>query len=356
MSHTSYTAKFQVIAWRRLAEESDHSAIYDSPARQPFPLCFEGTRIHLLETLHDTIHHHPRKLIWLTGNAGSGKSAVAYTFAQQLQNSGARVATFFSSRQHPISRVANRFLPTISYQLGLMHPRAKEAITKAIVDDPALFSPDRSRRDQFVHLILEPLKSMRHCFNNDATRMVIILDISDRDEALNDERHVFLSLVNLFIEAIRQEGFLNFLNIVMTSRPYAFMNRVARRSPVILPLDMADFDAQADIALLLRSFFEDIAHTQHPILPPVAPSELEIQSLSVKIGPQFAVAAALVDLFEERQLYELRALLDTFSKTQEIPVDNIRVVAKGNRPSGGTPAARALPTPTIREVLISLAS
>ncbi|EIW78954.1 hypothetical protein CONPUDRAFT_31502, partial [Coniophora puteana RWD-64-598 SS2] len=124
-------------AWKKLADVCVRAALYDSSDRQPFSQCLPGTRTSLLETLRESVQREQSNLIFLTGESGSGKSAVAHTFAQEHRENEL-AATFFFSRQHPGRRNTDHFLPTISYQLGLLHHLAQETITRAITRDPSL--------------------------------------------------------------------------------------------------------------------------------------------------------------------------------------------------------------------------
>ncbi|EIW78895.1 hypothetical protein CONPUDRAFT_23777, partial [Coniophora puteana RWD-64-598 SS2] len=120
-----------------------------------------------------------KKIIWLSGESGSGKSAVAYTLAQELHTSGVLAASFFFSRRHPARSTSDSFIHTISYQLGVHHPLAKEIITKALVDDPSLLKPERSRNEQFVQLVLEPLRALKFVWRDAKMIAIMLFDALD---------------------------------------------------------------------------------------------------------------------------------------------------------------------------------
>ncbi|EIW78929.1 hypothetical protein CONPUDRAFT_37063, partial [Coniophora puteana RWD-64-598 SS2] len=122
------------------------------------------------------------KIIWLSGESGSAKSPVAYTLAEGFHSNGTLAASFFFSRRHPVRSTTERVIPTISYQLGLRHWRAKEAISDVIAEDPSLLRPERSRYEQFTRLILEPLKRLKNVWKDAKSSMVMFLEALDECE------------------------------------------------------------------------------------------------------------------------------------------------------------------------------
>ncbi|EIW80711.1 hypothetical protein CONPUDRAFT_105788, partial [Coniophora puteana RWD-64-598 SS2] len=131
--------------WQQLAHECAQGAIYDSNERYPHSRCLTGTRVVLLQTIKELVDTEDRKIVWISGESGSGKSTVAHTLADKLREEGRLACTFFFSRKHTKRSTFDHVLLTFAYQLGLHHPRAKEIIVKAITDDPALLSPEKSR-------------------------------------------------------------------------------------------------------------------------------------------------------------------------------------------------------------------
>ncbi|EIW81402.1 hypothetical protein CONPUDRAFT_56511, partial [Coniophora puteana RWD-64-598 SS2] len=147
-------------SWQKLAQECAQGAIYDSNERHPHSRCLPGTRVKLLKTLKDIAYDDKSKIVWISGQSGSGKSSVAHTLADELSKEGRLAGTFFFSRKHTKRSTFDHVLLTLAYQIGLYHPRAKEVIVKAICDDPALLSAEKSRFELLQKLICEPLKQL----------------------------------------------------------------------------------------------------------------------------------------------------------------------------------------------------
>ncbi|EIW86060.1 hypothetical protein CONPUDRAFT_41711, partial [Coniophora puteana RWD-64-598 SS2] len=119
-------------------------------------------------------------IIWLSGEAGSGKSSIAHTLAQEFHDAGALAATFSFSRTDSKRGNTAYFIPTIAYQLGLLHPLAREVITKAITDDTQLLNPEKSRHHQFTHLVLKPIEVLKTIWMESGKTMVMLFDGLDQ--------------------------------------------------------------------------------------------------------------------------------------------------------------------------------
>ncbi|EIW81736.1 hypothetical protein CONPUDRAFT_26473, partial [Coniophora puteana RWD-64-598 SS2] len=121
--------------------------------------------------------------IWLSGESGSGKSAVAHSLAQELHARGRLAASFFFSRRHVERSSTERFFPTIAYQLSLLHRRAKEEIVKAVAEDHILVKKEKSRSDQLQKLMIAPLKNLEIVYRDSLNSLVIVIDALDECEA-----------------------------------------------------------------------------------------------------------------------------------------------------------------------------
>ncbi|EIW77093.1 hypothetical protein CONPUDRAFT_109569, partial [Coniophora puteana RWD-64-598 SS2] len=199
--------------WHDLAHECALGAIYDSNERYPHPQCLPGTRARLLSTLRQRVGQDDRRIIWLRGASGCGKSAVAHTFAEQLRAEGLLAATFFFSRGHARRNNVSRFLITVAYQLGLHGADAREAIVRAIAEDPALLSTEKSRQEQLEKLVLAPLQRLAPHWKDKS--MCLVLD--DVDEAETTETGQIAPLVSLIAQLIRDPS-VPIAHIILASR------------------------------------------------------------------------------------------------------------------------------------------
>ncbi|EIW78892.1 hypothetical protein CONPUDRAFT_166769, partial [Coniophora puteana RWD-64-598 SS2] len=302
--------------WQKLGETCIHSAQFDSHERRPFSQCLPGTRGHLLNTLRTAIRTQTKKIIWLSGESGSGKSAVAHTLAQELHASGALAASFFFSRRHPLRSKSDNFISTIAYQLGLHHRHAKEIITNALADDPFLLRPERSRTEQFTRLVLEPLRALRLIWKDAGKVAVMLFDALDECEP-GESNDSLRELVDFFVKALQDEGIANF-HVVVTSRPYSHIQDVLARPTLVLPYVMDDFDARDDIELYLETSFNDLRCIPHFSLPKSWPSNAELQLLVDRVSRRFIVASTVIRLLKQKRPSDVRRFLATLLQTQQL--------------------------------------
>ena len=110
----------------RPSAKADHRTVL---AGQPLKReeCTAGTRVKILEDItkwaNDSSSGSPC-VFWLTGQAGSGKTTIAYTIAKRFEEDGTADqftilgGNFICSRQFEETRERTRIVPTIAYQLA----------------------------------------------------------------------------------------------------------------------------------------------------------------------------------------------------------------------------------------------
>ncbi|KAF5355198.1 hypothetical protein D9756_005678 [Leucocoprinus leucothites] len=98
-------------------------AAMDSSARDPPPKCRPGTRVHIIEQLEEWLESLSREydMLWLYGPAGTGKSAIAQTFAELCAERNRLGATFFFSRPNHRNKPES-VIPSLAYQLTYYFP------------------------------------------------------------------------------------------------------------------------------------------------------------------------------------------------------------------------------------------
>lgn len=116
--------------------------------------------------------------MWLSGPAGSGKTAIAGSICDECLARGWLAASFFFSAISggPDRRAKGCLIPTIAYHLLRQKsiPGLRRAILAAIEDDPSVFM---SRLDtQLDTLILEPLRQVDPTAGRSAWPKVIVID------------------------------------------------------------------------------------------------------------------------------------------------------------------------------------
>lgn len=149
-------------------------ARYNSSARGEVSGCQEGTRVAILQTLRDWIFSSEKtrlQILWLKGQAGSGKSAIAHTISEDCAASGHLGASFFFSQDQADRADGLRVFPTIAYQLAYSVPGFRSRLLMALQDDQEAHDSDLST--QLRNLILVPLQGDK---GDAQSPIVIVLD------------------------------------------------------------------------------------------------------------------------------------------------------------------------------------
>jgi hypothetical protein len=110
--------------------------------------------------------------LWLNGMAGTGKTAIASTFARNLREQGILGASFFIDRQQEERRSLARIVQTLAYDLAKHSHEQLRAVWTALRDDPTF--ERLSYQEQVRLLIKNPLDTVR------PETLVILIDGLDK--------------------------------------------------------------------------------------------------------------------------------------------------------------------------------
>jgi len=182
-------------------------AAFNSHERQHDPFCLQDTRVDVLGTIGKWIESpHERHIFWLSGLAGTGKTTIAKTIAQ---NHGHFTVSFFFSRGGGDTGRARKLFTSIAVQLADRSPILRQYICDAIEECNNISS--LSLHDQWRYLILTPLSRLGKSFQG--LSMLLVIDALDE---CDDEKDI-KAIIQLFAEA-RVIHTVQF-RILMTSRP-----------------------------------------------------------------------------------------------------------------------------------------
>jgi hypothetical protein len=270
--------------------ETANEATYNSSIEGELPRCLLETRTDLLEQITDwAVGHTGKRIFWLCGKAGTGKSTISRTVAQKLDNDGLLGASFFFKRGRADRSHAKLLFPTIARQLADLFPDVSRAIAASLNQDSLLC--DRYLSTQFEGLLLQPLQSVDPDSLASAGVVVVIdaLDECDNSESI---RTTLLLLSR--VEAITSLRLRNFV----TSRPELPVELGFKDMSGDLYHDIRLEEAQElSIAHDIRIFYEyefskikKDSWMQHNELPAEWPAEPDVQSLVTQAVPLFIFA------------------------------------------------------------------
>jgi hypothetical protein len=131
------------------------SAYYDSSVAPAG--CLKGTRVIIHRELANWANDGAQELttLWVNGMAGTGKTAIASTFARKMEDQRMLGATFFIDRQSAERQDLGRIVQTLAYDLAKHNHEQLRALWTVLRDDPAL--ERLSYQDQVRLLIKKPL-------------------------------------------------------------------------------------------------------------------------------------------------------------------------------------------------------
>ncbi|KAL3251159.1 hypothetical protein ABHI18_010792 [Aspergillus niger] len=291
-------------------------AILNSRENQHEDECLPGTRIELLRQVQDWGWSSDRRIFWLSGMAGTGKSTIARTVARSLRKEGILGASFFFKRGEGDRGSSAKFFSTIVKQLAVHIPQMVPEIRKAIDNDPAILGS--SLREEFDKLILQPLRAVHHDKAMDPT--VIVIDALDECEPEEDVE-IILDLLPKVEMATNMV-----VRFFLTSRPeipirFGF-DQIDKNKYQNTILQNLDEDViKHDIALYLREEFSKIQQRRRHALPPGWPGEGKIEALATMACPLFIFAATVCRFVADRH-FDPDQRLREFSSSTGSKMDN----------------------------------
>ena len=226
-------------------------------------------------------------IYWLNGMAGTGKTTIAFTFSEILDNIQVLGASFFCSHLDADSSNADLIFPTLAYELARHATAASIALLDALEKDRNV--GHRSMRDQFLNLIVTPTKAASKGVLTTPKPLIIVIDALDECANQNDVRDLLM--------IIRKYSSTLPLKFFITSRPERQIQNVFRQegtskySKFILH-DVEKDIVNADIAIYAREELAIIAKERMAGLPiSVWPPEDRLDTLVRLSGTLFIYAA-----------------------------------------------------------------
>ncbi|TEB27779.1 hypothetical protein FA13DRAFT_856843 [Coprinellus micaceus] len=290
-------------------------AIHDSAERSDAPKCHPATRRAVQEDILGWIRRgdsdpNPRKVLYISGPAGAGKTAIAGTVSDICQKDGSLAATFyFSASSGSPDRQSKRLLvSTLAYQL-IQHKsidRLKEEVLTAIHEDPVVF---KKRLDQQLKaLILDPLRKIAGRSDPKTWPKVILIDAVDecdadldkvksRKDARRAREDTHREILSVVEEAVKDPSFP--FRIIVVSRPepaiHTFFATTIAGTTFKLFLD-DKYNPDADIALFFQAKFAEIRRRYN--LPADWVSRDAIMMLVGQASGQFIYASTVIRFIE----------------------------------------------------------
>jgi len=248
--------------------------------------CMKGTRRDVLSQLERWSNdEQDKRVFWLNGLAGTGKSTIAQTFAEMNFADGKLGASFFCSRDFDDRSNLRSIFPTLAFQLAHRYPRFRQELLPVLTA-----SPDVGRQtlcSQMEKLIIGPIQAAQ-------TSTLIIIDALDecKDE---EPASALLSVLSRFVDKIP------FVKFFITGRPEPRIRSGFRLESLLPHTDVLRLhevepsSVDSDIKLFLRARFIEIAKNRSDCnLAEDWPGSHNIDILSKKAAGFFIYASTAV--------------------------------------------------------------
>jgi len=226
-----------------------------------------------------------KRVFWLNGLAGTGKSTIAQSFAEMSFADGKLGASFFCLRDFDDRSNLRTIFPTLAFQLAHRYPIFREELLPILAASPDVRK--ESLCSQMEKLIVGPFKT-----TNIPT--LIIIDALDecKDE---DPASAILSVLSRYVDQIPN------INFFITGRPEPRIRsgfRLAALRPITEVLRLHDVErslVDIDIKLFFRTRLTEIAKSwSHLDVTEDWPLPSDIDILCEKAAGLFIYASTVI--------------------------------------------------------------
>ncbi|KAJ2928478.1 hypothetical protein H1R20_g8613, partial [Candolleomyces eurysporus] len=343
-NYVVHNAAFSTSPLKELEPRISAGAMHNSLERCDAPKCHPETRVAVQEELFSWIVEgdndpEPKRIAWVTGPAGTGKTAIMGTLADRCHKGGLLAACFFFSSTSTSStqRASTALIPTLAYQLSQHDESLKGAIANALEGDPIIFKKDL--RAQMETLLLKPLREVQERIEPSSWPKVIIIDGLDECEAEQfhnvkpfpgrkpaeprTNQDAQEEILRVLEEAQSDPAFP--FRILVASRPERifrlFFDPEQRSMPFASIVLDEKYKPDTDITLFLEAKFKEIRRKYR--LMASWPPQNAIPTLVKNSSGQFVYAATIARFISEARNGNPQVLLDIALKLK--PIDTGRV-------------------------------
>ncbi|KAG8732160.1 hypothetical protein FRC10_001191, partial [Ceratobasidium sp. 414] len=175
--------------------------------------CMSGTRVDIVNHVTTWVRapNEARRLAWVYGLAGLGKSSIATSVCQQLDEQDVLAASFFCKRDNPELRDPRRVITTIAYSLALRWKPYRDAVADVIHENSGLKS--QHLRPLYEALVSKPVRRLKEAEKPDG-ELAILVDALDECGDVGSRRQLLACLRDM-------SQLTPWLRVVVTSRPDA---------------------------------------------------------------------------------------------------------------------------------------
>ncbi|CCO33212.1 Vegetative incompatibility protein HET-E-1 [Rhizoctonia solani AG-1 IB] len=243
--------------------------------------CTKDTRTEILSGLSKWLDDRKSPSVyWVDGMPGTGKTTIAYTFCEQMEERKRLAASFFCTDKFPGCQDVTQIIPTIAQQLAQYSVSFRLALYEALGHTPDAAS--RHLNKQFDLLLDQPLQKAKDSIQE---KLVVVIDAMDECDSIPGIEAMLKLLIS------KSSGLP--LKFLITSRPKVeifvkMSSGVERKEVEAIHLQAISDSQKADIR---RFLCERLAF--------ISPTEPQIDQLLEHCGVSFRTAYHLSHLITE---------------------------------------------------------
>ena len=134
------------------------------------------TRVGVLESITAHLSEPGARFVWLRGSPGTGKTAIAKSLCEDLENNQRLAASFFFDKNRSADGVDStaRFISTLAFRLGNVNRVYRRLLVGILRNQPDILHTPLTR--QMQALIIEPMRTACEGRVFSDTRHIIVLD------------------------------------------------------------------------------------------------------------------------------------------------------------------------------------
>ncbi|KAG8711757.1 hypothetical protein FRC08_015492 [Ceratobasidium sp. 394] len=218
----------------------------DQAGYDPTRTCMPGTRAAIINDIVVWVRESDRRrqLAWVYGLAGLGKSSIATSVCEQLDERGMLATSFFCKRDNPGLRDPHRVLTSIAYRLALRWKPYGEAVAAVVKADPEVGS--QHIQPLYDALLVKPLKAASEP-NQPGRVLTIVVDALDECGTVDTRKQLITCLLGL-------SRTVPWLRVVVTSRPDSDIQECfAQLGSDYTPYNVLGYDSLPDVSVFIRA-------------------------------------------------------------------------------------------------------
>ncbi|KAJ3024782.1 UNVERIFIED_CONTAM: hypothetical protein HDU68_007794 [Siphonaria sp. JEL0065] len=189
---------------------------------------------------------NPKNIVWLRGEAGTGKSVIAGCVAFALEKEGVLAASFFCQHDNKLRDNISALIQTLCFELALKEPSYRKALITSLENSKFKDKTNHSVRDLVAMFIAIPFKDWPN-----ETPCAIVIDALDE---LVD--HSDVSLVLDAFQSLKQRQQL--VKVFLTSRPDVAVGLKEKKNYEIEEFEVEAEANKEDILIFTRDRLKEM--------------------------------------------------------------------------------------------------